>query len=196
MQSDTESSSADGDQHRRIEDELRGSEVGLSYLVDHATDAFILVDDQGTILDVNRQACDSLGYTRKELIGTTVRSIDAGLDERSVRRVRKRMTLGETVTFETRHRRKDGTVFPVEVRGSKSRVLALNDICSWRGILRSASAPMNAQWFSIAITRIMAEASTVDEATPKILKALCQCLACDVGVAWRMDREAVLTSLR
>ena len=119
MPSDTESPSADGDQHRRIEDELRGSEVGFRTFVDHATDAFILVDDQGTILDVNRQACDSLGYTRKELIGTTVRRIDAGLDERSVRRVRKRMTLGETVTFETRHRRKDGTTFPVEVRGSK-----------------------------------------------------------------------------
>ena len=191
MPSDTESPSADGDQHRRIEDELRGSDVGFRTFVDHATDAFILVDDQGTILDVNRQACDSLGYTRKELIGTTVRSIDAGLDERSVRRVRKRMTLGETVTFETRHRRKDGTTFPVEVRGSKVESGTEQYLFLARDITERKRRDERAM-VQHAITRIMAEASSVDEATPKILKALCECLACDVGVAWRMDREAGL----
>ena len=41
---------------------------------------------------------------------------DAGLDERSITRLSERALTGETVTFETRHRRKDGIEFPVEIR--------------------------------------------------------------------------------
>ena len=44
------------------------------------------------------------------------RDFDAGLDEASIARIEERVTSGETVTFETLHRRKDGTVFPVEIR--------------------------------------------------------------------------------
>jgi PAS domain S-box-containing protein len=40
------------------------------------------------------------------------------------------------------------------------------------------------------VTRILAEAATVDEATPKILQAMCECLGWDSGSLWRIDREA------
>ena len=42
------------------------------------------------------------------------------------------------------------------------------------------------------VTRILAEAATVDEATPKILQAICECLGWDSGSLWRIDREAGL----
>ena len=44
------------------------------------------------------------------------RDFDAALDQASLARIGKRVKTGETVTFETLHRRKDGTLFPVEVR--------------------------------------------------------------------------------
>jgi PAS domain S-box-containing protein len=40
------------------------------------------------------------------------------------------------------------------------------------------------------VTRILAEAATLDEATPKILQAMCECLGWDSGSLWRIDREA------
>jgi PAS domain S-box-containing protein len=40
------------------------------------------------------------------------------------------------------------------------------------------------------VTRILAEAATLDEATPKILQAMCECLGWDLGSLWRIDREA------
>jgi PAS domain S-box-containing protein len=40
------------------------------------------------------------------------------------------------------------------------------------------------------VTRILAEAATLDEATPKILQAMCECLGWDRGSLWRIDREA------
>jgi PAS domain S-box-containing protein len=95
---------------------LRASEQRFRSFVDHATDAFLLLDDDWTLLDVNRQACDSLSYSREELIGKHKSDFDVALDDASIERLKQRMLAGEPITFETRHRRKDGTSFPVEVR--------------------------------------------------------------------------------
>ena len=80
------------------------------------SDAFFLLDDDWTILDVNRQACHGLGYSREELIGKHKSDFDVGLDGTSIQRLKQRTVAGEAITFETHHRRKDGTSFPVEVR--------------------------------------------------------------------------------
>ena len=101
---------------RQAEEELRGSEGRFRIFVDRATDAFFLLDDDWTILDVNRQACDGLGYSREELIGKHKSDFDVGLDGTSIQRLKQRIIAGEAITFETHHRRKDGTSFPVEVR--------------------------------------------------------------------------------
>jgi PAS domain S-box-containing protein len=101
---------------RHAEQELRASEARLRTFVDHATDAFFLLDEDWTLLDVNRQACDALGYSREELIGKHKSDFDVGLDDASIQRLKQRMLAGEPITFETRHRRKDGTSFPVEAR--------------------------------------------------------------------------------
>ena len=95
---------------------LRASEARFRTFVDHATDAFFLLNDQLIVLDVNRQAYVSLGYSPEELIGMHPRDFDSGLDEASIQRLRQRIAAGERVTFETSHRRKDGTIFPVEIR--------------------------------------------------------------------------------
>lgn len=92
------------------------AEVRFRQLMDHATDAFFLHDDRGTILDVNRQACESLGYSREELIGLTPFDFDPDVSPSFVEQLRARLDAGEVVAFDTHHRRKDGTVFPVEVR--------------------------------------------------------------------------------
>ncbi|TML56954.1 MAG: PAS domain S-box protein [Actinobacteria bacterium] len=41
-----------------------------------------------------------------------------------------------------------------------------------------------------AVTHILAEATTLEEATPDILRAVCDCLGWDLGALWRDDREA------
>jgi PAS domain S-box-containing protein len=102
---------------RQAEESLRASEERFRTFVDHAADAFFLLDDQAHVLDVNRRACESLGYTRDELIGMTPSDFDP--DHTPARRedLRRQFDAGKTGAFESRHRRKDGTVFPVEVRG-------------------------------------------------------------------------------
>src|SRR5436309_9700126 len=40
------------------------------------------------------------------------------------------------------------------------------------------------------VTQILAEAATLEGATPNILRAVCECLVWDLGALWRHDREA------
>ncbi len=103
-------------QRKQAEEALRASEARFRTFVDHATDGFFLFDERQAILDVNRQACEGLGYSRQEMIGMHPRDFDGGLDAASIATIGARVGSGETVTFETLHRRKDGSVFPVEVR--------------------------------------------------------------------------------
>ena len=101
---------------RHAQEELRASEERFRTFVDRATDAFFLLDEQLRVVDVNRQACESMGWSREELIGMHPRQFDMGLDEPSIERLSQRARAGEIITFETRHRRKDGSTFPVEIR--------------------------------------------------------------------------------
>jgi PAS domain S-box-containing protein len=101
---------------RHAEEELRAAEARFRTFVDRATDGFFLLDDQLNVVDVNRQACESLGWSREQLIGMRPHDFDVGLDESSIGRLAQRAGAGGIITFETRHRRKDESEFPVEVR--------------------------------------------------------------------------------
>jgi len=105
---------------RRAQDELRASESRFRVFVDHATDAFFLHGRGGRILDVNQQACDSLGYTREELVGMSPREIDLDTDFENT--IGARLEAEQVLAFDSRHRRKDGSTFPVEVRLRRFRM--------------------------------------------------------------------------
>ena len=101
---------------KRAEEALRASEQRFRVFVDHATDGFFVFDDASRVQDVNRQACESLGYTRDELMGMCPFDFDPDITPATLGEIRRKLEAGETVTFRTRHRRKDGTALPVEVK--------------------------------------------------------------------------------
>jgi len=87
-------------------------------LIERLRDAIFIVDAKtNQFLDVNSQACASLGYKREELLaGMGVTDIDAVMPNRAswvdhVRKVREKGSL----MMEGRHIRKDGIEFPVEI---------------------------------------------------------------------------------
>ncbi|MGA3268935.1 MAG: PAS domain S-box protein [Verrucomicrobiota bacterium] len=107
-------------ERKGAEEAVRESETRFRTFVDHATDAFFMLDfEQGTIIDVNQPACESLGYSREELIGKTPLAFDVNLDQATLDAMEERTAAGETVLFDRHwHRRKDGSRFPVEVHTS------------------------------------------------------------------------------
>jgi PAS domain S-box-containing protein len=94
---------------------LRESEQRFRILVDHAADAFFLHDFEGRLRDVNRRACESLSYTRDELLGMTVLDIEQDFDLAAAQAAWAHVQVGQHFALQGRHRRKDGSTFPVEV---------------------------------------------------------------------------------
>ncbi|MGB3199401.1 MAG: ATP-binding protein [Nodosilinea sp.] len=92
------------------------SETRFSTLVEQAVDAFFVVDAAGRICDVNQNACDSLGYSRDELLHLTVTDIQTTYSQADFRAMWQQLRPGIPQTLEGWHQRKDGTGFPVEVR--------------------------------------------------------------------------------
>jgi PAS domain S-box-containing protein len=96
------------------------SEVQLREIIDHAVDGIIVIDDHGHISDLNPAAQRLFGYSPDELIGQNVKILmpepyhsehDRYL--RSYRETRERKIIG--IGREVAGRRKDGSVFPLEL---------------------------------------------------------------------------------
>ncbi|MCK4706459.1 MAG: PAS domain S-box protein, partial [Gammaproteobacteria bacterium] len=94
---------------------LEQSEHRYKTLLETATDAFFLHDLQGRFLDVNEQACFSLGYTRDELLNMSVSDIEVGTNPRELKQLWPKLEKRENIHIEGIQRRKDGSTFPVEV---------------------------------------------------------------------------------
>jgi len=103
-------------EREQAERERRDSERRFRLLVEQAADDYFLHDDKGVFLDVNERACRSTGYSREELLTMTVTDISLNLTQEEKEEIWSKMPPGEAVTVYSRHRRKNGTTFPVEVR--------------------------------------------------------------------------------
>lgn len=94
---------------------LRESESHFRALVEQASDSFYMHDAQGYIIDVNQRGCDSLGYAREDLLGMSIADINADVSMEKFKCLLEQMPTGAPISLETRHKRKDGSLFPVEI---------------------------------------------------------------------------------
>jgi len=101
---------------------LQQSEYRFKKLLETAADAFFLHDMNGRFLDVNKQACSALGYTRDELLMLSVNDIEIGPEPEALSQFWPLLHQGKTAQLNGIHRRKDGSTFPVEVRVSLIKI--------------------------------------------------------------------------
>ncbi len=95
---------------------VQQSEDRFRTLTEGAPDAIFLHDRAGRILDVNGAACESLGYSREELLTMKVAQIERHFSEEGCAKLIAQVEATGRCTREGFHRRKDGSRFPVEVR--------------------------------------------------------------------------------
>ena len=95
---------------------LMETETRFHLMVDQVADALYIHDQEGRLVDANQRACEMLGYGKPALLGMNVLEIEQDFDFEKARAIWAPLLPGQIQTFIGRHRRRDGTVFPVEIR--------------------------------------------------------------------------------
>ena len=123
-----------------VERALRESEEKHRTILQTAMDGFWLVDLEGRLLEVNEVYCRMSGYSAQELLSMRVHDVEAVRNADEIIGCIQRVIQQGEDRFETEHRRKDGTLFFVEISvqsGSKHGgrlVVFLRDITAKRRI--------------------------------------------------------------
>lgn len=85
------------------------------FCVDHASVGIIRIGADARILSANNEICRLLGYTAAELCTMQVMDIDPNVSFEQWASERENLRASGSKIFESTQRRKDGTLFPVEV---------------------------------------------------------------------------------
>jgi PAS domain S-box-containing protein len=100
---------------RASEETLRRNEDEYRTIVETSFDGFWIVDLKGNIIEVNNSYLRISGYTREEILSMSIAGIDISESKEDTEsHIKKIVSTGHDV-FETLHRRKDGSEWPVEI---------------------------------------------------------------------------------
>jgi PAS domain S-box-containing protein len=164
----------------------------LSSIVASSDDAIISKDLSGTITSWNRGAKRIFGYTAEEMIGSSILQLIPPEQHSEETAILSKLRRGERVVhYETIRRKKDGRLCEVSLTISPmldehGNVIGASKIARDITEQKRAELRLLAQY---TVTQILADAVTLEEATVKILRAICESLEWDVGALWRVDRE-------
>ncbi|MBN1396431.1 MAG: PAS domain S-box protein, partial [Bacteroidetes bacterium] len=104
----------------------------FEYLIKYAHDIYILVNENLDIIEVNDQALETYGYTREEMLAMNARDLHIIPPEVLPEKIKAGFK-EDGVTFESIHRRKDGSTFPVEL---SVRIIEIEGRKFHQGIIR------------------------------------------------------------
>ena len=101
---------------------LREGNETLRSILGTTLDGYWRVDVQGRLLDVNPAYCQQSGYSREELLRMRVTELEATESKKDTTEHIQRVLKTGSDQFESMHRRKDGSVWHVEVSVTLHRV--------------------------------------------------------------------------
>ncbi len=100
---------------KRAEEALQASAARRQTILETSMDGFWVVDLQGRLLEVNETYCRMSGYTAEELSRLRIQDLETVESARETAAHIERLRAQGQDRFESRHRRKDGSTFEVEV---------------------------------------------------------------------------------
>ena len=88
----------------------------VNFALNHVKEAAYLSDEKGYFKYVNDEACRALGHPREELLKLRVIDVDCNCTQHEQWQTTwTNLRSQKTMTFESTHKARDGTIFPVEV---------------------------------------------------------------------------------
>lgn len=102
-------------QRKRAEDTIRESAEQLQMMISTSLDGFLVLNQNGKILDVNEAYCRMIGYTRTELLALSIHDLEITEKSEDIAIHMQKIIHYGSDRFETRHQRKDGHAIDLEV---------------------------------------------------------------------------------
>ena len=138
-------------ERKQMEEALRRSEERHRNIVQAAMDGYVLMDMEGRLIEVNESYCRMSGYSAEELLGMRASQLEADHSaEEIAAHSRWMMEQGQT-RFETRHRRKDGAVYDIEISIQHRPAEGGQLVCFLRDISERKQAEKAVQRLTAAI---------------------------------------------
>lgn len=104
-------------ERQQVEAALRESEAMFRAVVEQASESLLIVRRDGRFADVNRWACEALGYSREELLQLSVMDVQQRFADQDFAEAWEALVQQErSTTIVGVHRRKDGSTYPSEAR--------------------------------------------------------------------------------
>lgn len=101
-------------EHKRAEENLANEAIRRRILIEQSSDGIVILDQDGHIYEASQKFCEMLGYTVEEASKLSVWDWEYQYSREQVARMVQSIDeAGDH--FETRHRRKDGSVYDVEI---------------------------------------------------------------------------------
>ncbi len=129
-------------ERKQLEKALRESEQIFRQLIETASDAIYLIDEQGQIVRANSAAAKMLGRDINEMATLTLERIDPNFSLTDFLAFWRSVPDNEPLIFESSHVRTDGSLVPVEISGAKFTV---NERTCFYGIARDISGRKQAE---------------------------------------------------
>lgn len=179
-------------QRRRAHESLRDSEALYHSLVECIPQNIARKDREGRFTFANQRWCATIGRPLEDFLGKT----DADLFPPELARKyqeddRHVLTTGQVMELVERHVTSKGQHLYVQVLKSPiydaERAIIGTQVIFWDITERKLTEIRLAAQH--ATTRVMAEATTLSEAAPRIIAALCEALRWDLGAIWILDDE-------
>ncbi|MGH9712802.1 MAG: ATP-binding protein [Candidatus Acidiferrales bacterium] len=168
--------------------ERRRAETELDELFTLSLDMLCIAGFDGYFKRLNPAWEKVLGIPNEELLSRPFLDFVHPEDREATKAEMKRMRSGQvTFSFENRYRCGDGSYIWMLWNATPSTdqklVFAVGRDISLR---KRAERRLAAGY---AITRVLAEAETLDQASPMILRSICEGLGWELGAMWRLDES-------
>jgi PAS domain S-box-containing protein len=180
--------SEDRRKRREAEALLSDRRAEADLVLEHTLDAVITISTEGRVTGWNSQAERTFGWAREEVLGRPLEEFFFPPAARGFATSENGPVLDRRIELPALH--KKGFELPVEMTVTRITAPGRTFFAAFVKDMREIKREAAALAVDYSVTKILADAPTLDAAIPGLLRVMTECLSWDLAQFWKFDAEA------